>query len=120
MKINPFTGLPESDEKILFIPAVDLADGNIVLAPYKKIYQATVAADTTFTFDVSGLGTLTNKVVTFELHIDMTAVSVLTFPASVNWIDTPIFSSTGKYILVFRSIDGGTNWLGNLAYEVLP
>lgn len=95
-----------------------VTNGSVVLDAYKDIYTASVSADITFTFDISGLGDLTNKVVTFELHIDMSTVSVLTLPASVSWIDTPVFSNTGKYILVFRSTDGGTNWLGNLAYEV--
>ena len=95
-----------------------VTNGTVVLDAYKDIYTASISADTTFTFDISELGDLTNKVVTFELHIDMSTVSVLTFPASVSWIDTPVFSNTGKYILVFRSTDGGTNWLGNLAYEV--
>jgi hypothetical protein len=91
--------------------------GAVTLDTYKYIYSASVSADTTFTFDISGLGALTNKVVTFELHIDMTVVSTLTFPAAVSWIDTPVFSGTGKYVLVFRTTDGGANWLGNLAYR---
>jgi hypothetical protein len=93
--------------------------GTITLDAYKDIYKTAVAADVTFTFDVSGLGTLTDKVVTFELHIDMTTVATITFPASVSWLDEPLMNVIGVYYLAFRTDDGGTTWLGNLAYEVV-
>ena len=112
------TGDTGPEVKHIIKDSATVTNGTVVLDAYKDIYNAPVSVDTTFTFDVSGLGNLINKVVTFELHIDMSTVSVLTFPASVSWIDTPVFSNTGKYVLVFRSTDGGTNWLGNLAYEV--
>ncbi|MFA7185130.1 MAG: hypothetical protein WC082_09565, partial [Victivallales bacterium] len=94
-----------------------LSNGTVSLDAYKDVYAISVSSATTFTFSTSNLPSLTNKVVTFELHINMTVVSTLTFPASVSWLDTPVFSSTGTYVLVFRTSDGGTNWLGNLAYE---
>ncbi len=96
-----------------------LSTGTVELDAYIDIYTRTVAADTTFVFATSGLTLLDGDVVTFELHIDMTTVSALTFPASVSWIDTPLFNAAKKYILVFRSTDGGANWLGSLAYEVV-
>jgi len=98
---------------------VTLTDGNIQLAPDKSIYAHNPAGNTGYMFDVSGMGDLTGKCVTFELHISMPDPCVTAdFSGNgVTWVSTPEMSAGGLcYCLVFRSVDGGVSWLGNLAY----
>ena len=94
-----------------------LSDNTVSLQNSASIYSKTISANTTFTFDVSDLGDLTNKAITFELYLTMASVYTLTFPNSVTWIEEPDFSNTGKYLLVFKSLDEGTTWLGNLEVQ---
>lgn len=93
-----------------------LSNGTVSLASDKAIYSITPSAATTFTFDITNLS-LTNSVAyTFELHVNMSTAYALTFPASVTWQDAtaPDMSATGVYFLVFRTMDAGTTWYGNL------
>lgn len=90
------------------------------------IYKYKPTGACTFSFDTSGIdiditppSTAPNyyNAFTFELCVDMsTTVYSLTFPNSVVWQDNtaPTMSSTGVYFLVFRTINGGTTWYGNL------
>lgn len=66
------------------------------------------------TFDYSP-SPATYHAYTFELMINMTTPSSITFN-SVTWMDgdAPDLSETGLYFLVFRTLDGGSNWYGNL------
>lgn len=93
-----------------------LSSGTIALASDKSIYKITPAGATTFTFDITNLSLTSSLSYTFELCVNMSTVYALTFPNSVTWQDAtaPDMSSTGLYFLVFRTIDGGTTWLGNL------
>ena len=93
-----------------------LTTGTISLSPTSSIYKITPSASTTFTFDTSGLSLSSAVAYTFELYIDMSTVYSLTFPSSLTWQGgtAPDLSTTGTYFLVFRTIDGGTNWIGNL------
>ena len=93
-----------------------LTTGTISLSPTSSIYKITPSANTTFTFDTSGLSLSSSVAYTFELCVNMSTVYSLTFPASLTWQEStaPDLSATGTYFLVFRTIDGGTNWIGNL------
>jgi hypothetical protein len=93
-----------------------LSSGAITLNSSKSIYSLTPSSAVTFSFTVPS-GTIgANQALTFELYINMQTAYSLTFPASVSWQDgeTPDLSATGKYFLVFRTMDNGTTWLGNL------
>ena len=94
-----------------------LSNGNIVLQKSIPIYKITPSSATTFTISSSNLTNISDKAFTFELAIDMSSnVYALSFPNNVTWMnsETPDLSSTGIYFLAFRTIDGGTTWLGNL------
>lgn len=94
-----------------------LANGTITLESDKSIYKSTPSAAVTYTFSTSNLNLTSSLSYTFELYIDMSSTAyALTFPASVTWQDgtAPDLSATGKYFLVFRTIDSGTTWFGNL------
>lgn len=93
-----------------------LSSGTITLAHDKSIYKITPSAATTFTFTTTGLSLTSSISYTFELCVNMSTAYTLTFPASVTWQDgtAPDLSATGVYFLVFRTIDSGTTWYGNL------
>ena len=91
--------------------------GTITLNDSITIYPVAPSSSTTLTFDVSGLTLSSGDVVTFEMLVDLTAgVQSVTFPASVEWVndDAPDLSTAAQYLLVFRSFDLGTSWIGNL------
>lgn len=95
---------------------VILSSGAITLNSAKSIYSLTPSGAVTFSFTIPS-GTIgTNQALTFELYINMQTAYSLTFPSSVSWQDgqAPDLSATGKYFLVFRTMDNGTTWLGNL------
>lgn len=93
-----------------------LSSGTITLSSVSSIYKITPASNTTFTFNTSGLSLSSAVAYTFELYINMSTVYSLTFPSSLTWQGgtAPDLSATGTYFLVFRTIDGGINWIGNL------
>lgn len=88
---------------------------NVALDDNKSIFKITPNQATTFTFTNSTTASL-SKTYTFELYIDMPTVYALTFPSSVTWQDNelPSLEETGTYFLAFRTVDGGSNWIGNL------
>lgn len=95
----------------------NLSSGNISLDKTNSIYLVPVSGNITFTFDTTNLSLGNNEVFTFELCVLMpSTVYTLSFPASLTWQDSevPDVSSTGTYYFVFRTIDGGTSWIGNL------
>lgn len=104
------------NSKTVYQPLTMLSNGTIALENKPTIYKITPLANTTFTFSTTNLTLANTKSYTFELCVDMSTAYSLTFPASVAWQDgeTPDLSEAGTYFLVFRSIDGGTTWLGNL------
>ena len=108
-------GSPGSEPVLQSI--VRLTDGNIPLTPDRTLYAHSPTGNTSYTFDVSGMGDLTDKCVTFELHIAMPDPHVvITFPGNMTWQDEPNTSDGNMtYVLVFRSMDGGVSWRGNQA-----
>ena len=106
----------KADKSIETTQNIQTTTGTISLASDKSIYSITPSASTTFTFDTTNLSISSAVGYTFELYVNMSTAQSLTFPASVSWQDgtAPDLSNTGTYFLVFRTIDGGTTWLGNL------
>lgn len=92
-----------------------LSSGAITLTDANSLYVIQPSSATTFTFSNSTTASST-KAYTFELCIKMTTVYAISWPSSVTWQDgeIPDLSSTGTYFLAFRTIDGGSTWLGNL------
>lgn len=88
--------------------------GTLSLVDGTSMYKLTPSGATTLSF-TNGTTASGTKAYTFELCIDMSTVYTITFP-TVTWQggETPDLSSTGIYFLAFRTIDGGTTWLGNL------
>ena len=91
-----------------------VSGSEIALSYGTSIYKKTISENTTFTFSLTNLGTLTNKAITFELYLSMSTAYTLTFPSSVTWLEEPDTSESGNYLFVFRTLDGGTTYLGNL------
>ena len=94
-----------------------LSGGTITLEQNKAIYSSTPSAATTYTFSTTNLSLSASVAYTFELFVDMSSNAyALTFPNSVTWQNStaPDLSATGKYFLVFRTMDAGTTWLGSL------
>ena len=94
-----------------------LTSGTIALISNCSMYKHTPSSATTYTFDITNLNIDNTVAYTFELYVNMSSsVYTLTFPSSVKWQngETPSISTTGTYFFVFRTIDGGTNWFGNL------
>lgn len=93
-----------------------LSSGTIALNYVYSLHKRAVTANTTFTFDTSNLSLTSSVAYTFELLVTMSTAYTLTFPNSVTWQggETPDMSETGTYYFVFRTIDSGTTWHGNL------
>ena len=95
-----------------------LTGTNIVLATEGNMFKKSITANTTFTFDVSGItfDQTKEEVLTFELLVVMGAtVYTIAFPNTLTWLDTnpPTFATPSKsYLLAFRSYDNGQSWIG--------
>lgn len=93
-----------------------ISTGTINLSNNESIYKITPTAATTFVFDTSNLSIPESSSYTFEVSIDLSTLYTLTFPNTVTWQggEVPDLSETGMYLLVFRTMDGGSSWIGNL------
>ena len=89
-------------------PNIDISSGNFV--------AATLNQNATFTFSNPPTGACS---FTLILSNDATPSRVITWPTAVKWpggtipVRTTAASKTDVY--TFFTIDGGTNWYGNLA-----
>lgn len=80
-----------------------------------NVFNITLTGNVTFTFS----GATNGKACSFSLYLkqDATGSRTVTWPGSVNWSGGAPTISTGANqvdILVFESLDGGTNWYGSL------
>lgn len=102
-------------DKVSTSQLIETINSGTISLNNKSIYKITPSAATAFTFNTAGLGLTSSSSYTFELCINMSTVYALTFP-TISWQDEeePDFSSEGIYLLAFRTIDGGSTWLGNL------
>ena len=98
------------------IQTISTTTGTITLVDRISLYKLTPSAATTLTF-IDTTTSYVDKAYTFELCIDMSSAAyAITFPSSVTWQGgtTPNLSNAGIYFFTFRTIDGGTTWLGSL------
>lgn len=100
--------------------ALNIGDNNdrIVLDNYYSIYKTTVNnSDINFTILSTNL-TPFESIITFELHLNLTTANNITFNTGVTWINgsAPTINEIKNYVIIFRSHDGGTTWIANLAY----
>jgi hypothetical protein len=88
----------------------------ITLAENNYIYTKTITGNTTFTIDSSALASIASKVVTFEVLVTMASLYAIAF-TGVTFVTTPTIAVAGTYCFVIRTRDGGSTWIGNLAYK---
>lgn len=86
---------------------LNLANGNV--------FNVTMTGNVTFTFS----GATNGRACSFSLYLrqDGTGGRTVTWPASVKWSGgAPTLTTTASAvdILVFETLDGGTNWFGSL------
>ena len=91
------------------------ASGALSLSDNTSLYKVSPSGATTISFGGSTSAS-SNIAYTFELCLVMSTVYAITWPNSITWQDgeTPDLSSAGTYFLAFRTLDGGSTWLGNL------
>lgn len=92
-------------------------NGQIVLDDEKIIGWAEVAAETTFTIDMTNVTkNAVDDVVTFELYVNMPTPVAIHWPESTVWTDSeaPDLSEAGLYLLTFRYIVKEKIWQGSL------
>ena len=81
-----------------------------------NVFNLTLTGNVTFTFS----GATSGKACSFTIYLrqDATGSRIVTWPGSVNWSGaaSPALSTAANSvdIVVFESIDGGTNWFGSL------
>ena len=96
------------------------SSGTINIDLINTVFKTTITTNYSLNINVPTQiqSLLTNKIYTFEFHFYMPIISIITFPANIVWIGgtAPVFNSIAKYVLVFRTEDAGTTWIGNLAY----
>ena len=95
-------------------------DGStIALNKAFTIYKKTVNSAVTLNFTMPQGYTSTLGVLTFELFIDMTAAANILWTPTIAWNGgvAPTFNQIKKYLLSFRTFDGGTSWIGNVEME---
>ena len=101
----------------VYTKLANLSTPTVALADDTALYKYTLAGNTTLVFDASNLTMTTGTAITFELYLVMpSTVYTITFTNSVSWLNNeiPSMSTASKtYMLTFRSIDGGTTWLGS-------
>lgn len=99
-------------------PITTVSGGTVSLSHNYSLYKSTPTAAVTYSFSTTNITQATSSVAyTFELCIDFSSNAyAVTWPNSVTWQDgeIPDISATGIYFFAFRTIDGGTTWLGNL------
>ena len=114
---------PQVDYSILpntlYQGKLEVTGNTIELNNACTIYSKTISSATTLDFTMPNGYTSALGVVTFELYINMTsAVSILWTPTiSWNGGTAPLFNAVKKYLLSFRTFDGGSTWIGNLEME---
>jgi len=103
-------------ETAVSIPSttIDCDEGNL--------FYKTISANTTFTFDYSGVNLTTDDAYAFTLILTVSGTRTVTWPASVDWAggsapDAPASGETDVYVFITR--DGGTTWYGFRAGDAM-
>ena len=108
--VNTFLGMG------IFTKVKNCPTNTIGLEDDTAIYKRTVSASETIYFDTSELSSSSGMAITFELYITMGATAYAVSFSGVTWLnnETPSISTPNKtYMFVFRTLDGGTTWLGS-------
>lgn len=99
-------------------PITTVSGGTVSLSHNYSLYKSTPTAAVTYSFSTTNITQATSSVAyTFELCIDFSSNAyTVTWPNNLTWQDgeIPDISATGIYFFAFRTIDGGSTWLGNL------
>ena len=97
------------------------ASQTITLTANSSIYKLAPTGNiTSMTFSLAASeGASATTAYTFELYLDMSStLRTVAFPASsiLTWQngEAPDLSETGVYLFAFRTLDGGSHWIGNL------
>jgi len=104
----------------LYQHILDIGSSNtIALNKNFTLYKKTISATSTLNFSLPSDYTSALGVLTFELFIDMTTASNVLWTPTISWNGgtAPLFNAVKKYLLSFRTFDGGTTWIGNLEME---
>lgn len=122
-----FTGNVEGSNDIdysllpatLYQKMMEVSGNTIALNNSYTIYKKTVSNAVTLNFTKPDGYTSDWGIVTFELYIDMTIASTILWTPTISWNGgtAPLFNAVKKYLLSFRTFDGGTTWIGNLEME---
>lgn len=100
------------------LPVTYDATQTITLTNDNVIYKITPSGNiSSMTFSLSSSGASATMAYTFELLVDMSSTArTIAWPSNVTWQDNtaPDISAAGLYFFAFRTLDGGSNWLGNL------
>lgn len=93
-----------------------VSGNNVELNNGHTVYQKTVSSATTLNFTLPDDYILDRGIITFELYIDMTTAASILWTPTIAWNGgtAPLFNEVKKYLLSFRTFDGGTTWIGNL------
>lgn len=102
-------------DNTLYQASKQIETSDITLEDNMAVYIKTITSDITLSFDTSLLSK-TDKIITFELILNINKIVSIIFPNTTQWLDgiTPNLSNTGSYLLVFRSFDNGNNWIGSI------
>lgn len=113
-------GFLETTQDLKQLKPISTTTKDLQIDLNNEIYKLDVATATTVTLNIDStyVPILTNNALTIELHINMTAASIMTWPVNVSWIggSAPTFNAISKYCVVLRTMDAGTTWIANLAY----
>ena len=103
----------------LYQNMAEVSGNTIALDSNHTIYKKTVASAVTLNFTMPSDYSSSLGVLTFELYIDMTTASSILWTPTISWNGgtAPLFNAVKKYLLSFRTFDGGTTWIGNLEME---
>ena len=98
----------------LDLQKITTVSGTTVTLGYdSSLYKVTISSTGTITFDCTGI-TLTDRAVTFEVWLVLSSVVSFSFSNTITWVEQPSFTTTGNYLMAFKSFDGGSTFLGNL------
>ena len=96
---------------------------DIIIQFDTKIYKLDVSTPTTITLNFNAVNQyvqniFANNALTIELHINMTAASLMTFPVNVSWVggSAPSFNAINNYRIDLRTMNAGTTWLAEYKY----
>ena len=100
----------------VFTKVKNCSTNTIVLEDDTALYKRSISAAETIYFDTSELSSTSGMAITFELYLTMGSTAYAVSFSGVTWLnnETPSISTPNKtYMFVFRTLDGGTTWLGS-------